>query len=124
MISMRKPKPTLTFDSATLEMFVLDVLRHDEIEQLSSIVRLMNDRTCVGWRDFWPHDFTTDEILATVKESVERGNIELLREGDAGELAPVPSANIETIEGDSTLWFRLTPSGRSAWERWKPPTEP
>lgn len=53
--------------TATLRMFLLDVLRHDEIEQASSMVTILNDVDCMGWREFWPHDFTVNEIWPQLK---------------------------------------------------------
>ncbi|MCS7272492.1 MAG: hypothetical protein NZ703_15520, partial [Gemmataceae bacterium] len=79
-----------------LPMFVLDVLRHDAIEQLSSIVKMLNNVGCIGWRDCWPHDFTVEEIVPVLEQLVRDGLVDVLRESEAGnEVVPV---SIETVD--------------------------
>ena len=109
-------------DLATLEMFVLDVLRHDELEQPASLLKMLNDRSCIGWRDHWPHDFTEHEVTAALNELIEQGKVEALIESAQGELATAPKVRL-SIPG-STAWFRLTPAGLAAWDQWEPPSEP
>lgn len=105
-----------------LEMFILDVLRYD-IEPISSIIQLLNDRSGVGWRDYWPHDFREEEIIPALKRLAERGLIEVLRESeDRAELVPAhTSVNIQ--EDIGMLWFMLSEDGWSEWNKWEPRNE-
>lgn len=104
-----------------LDMFVLDVLRHDAAEQVSSIVRLLNDTTCIGWRQFWPHDFAGSEVVPALLDLERSGLVRALREGEEdGQLVPIASGQLDPSEADE-VWFALTDKGRRLWEQWEPP---
>lgn len=123
---MSKSRPTTEFDLTTLEMFVLDVMRHDEAEQIGSIVRMLNDRGCIGWRDHWPHDFTEDEVRVALKELAEHGDVELLNEGAGGGLVAARPQRVRRARNDDSNagpWYRLTAAGRATWDRWEPPAK-
>ena len=102
-----------------LEMFVLDVLQHDVAEQVPSILRLLNNRGCIGWRDFWPHDFSAEEVTAALRQLVHTGLVELFSEDHAGTLSvcdkPDWNAPMES------LWFGIASAGRAKWGEWEPP---
>jgi len=119
-----KNRPATEFDLTTLEMFVLDVLRHDAAEQIASIVRMLNDRGCIGWRDRWPHDFTEDEVRVALNELAEHGDVEVLNESAGGGLVAAKPRRIRRAKNDDSCaaaWYRLTPAGRATWDRWEPP---
>ena len=101
-------------------MFVVDVLQHD-IEPLTSIVKMLNDTGSVGWREFWPNDFTVSEVLPALKELIRRNWVEVLEYSPSrNQLVPT----VVALEGDaSQLWFRLTNEGREAWQTWEPPVQ-
>jgi hypothetical protein len=105
-----------------LDMFVLDVLRHDVVEQLSSVVRLLNDTTCIGWRQFWPHDFSSSEVVPALLDLERSGLVRALRETEGeNQLAPIPSGQLDSSEAEE-VWFGLTEKGRRLWEEWEPPS--
>lgn len=104
-------------------MFVLDVLRHDVGAQLSSILKLLNNDGCIGWREFWPHDFTSEEVIPILLSLERAGSVRALHEiipDDTGNgLAPLPVGQITPADcGD--VWFALTARGRRLWEQWEP----
>lgn len=73
-----------------MSMFILDVLRHDLVEQIPSILNLLNDDGCVGWHDCWPQNFTIDPIVPSLEKLVRAGFVGALREQEAGsDLPPV-----------------------------------
>lgn len=114
--------PTGT-DKYQLTMFVLDVLRHDAVEQVSSILKLLNDPGPIGWRDFWPHDFSTQEVVPALQDLMRNGHVQAFREdGGAGELQPLAVEQAEVATDYSALWFGLTEKGRELWNGWDPPT--
>jgi hypothetical protein len=115
---MTEPKATTTNDLTTLEMFVLDVLRHDEMEALSSVVQLLNDQSCFGWRQHWSHDFTSAEVQIALSDLAGQKKVEILQDDGEGELVAVSSVQQPC---DATLWYRLTPAGLAAWDQWDPP---
>ncbi len=114
-------KQELTFETH-LPMFILDVLRHDVIEQVANIVKMLNDDGCIGWRDCWPHDFSPEDVVPALRELVREGFIEPLREDESGnQVIPVPSAELNWERDHDVLWFSLTEKGRNRWSNWEPP---
>ena len=109
-------------DLSHLRMFILDVLRHDDIENCPSILRMLNNRGCIGWREFWPSDFSDVEVLQELRHLAGEGHIQVLREiGQENQLEPIALDLITEI--DEHVWFALTDSGRDAWAQWDPPSE-
>lgn len=105
-----------------LDMFVLDVLRHDVVEQVSSIVRLLNDRTCIGWRQFWPHDISSSEVVPALLDLERSGLVRALQETEGkDQLVPIPSGQLDASYAE-VVWFALTEKGRRLWEEWEPPS--
>jgi hypothetical protein len=107
-----------------IEMFVIDVLRYD-IEAISSIIKLLNDRT-IGWRNFWPHDFTESEVVEALKELLPKGLVKPLGyDKSAKELVDVEVENFRDIESSiEAFWFILTEKGWEVWNNWNdPPVE-
>lgn len=108
---------------ARLDLFILDVLQHD-IENVPSIIRMLNNIGCIGWRNFWPHDFTPDEVVPVVLDLCEQGSVKALKTGfrdDAlHECNAVPSVE-ETCSG--LVWFACTEQGIALWKQWDAPTD-
>lgn len=113
-------------DKTLLKMFVLDVLRYD-IEQIPSILKLLNANGGIGWREFWPRDFTYNDILqvlpALIREKMilyyvfsEEENL-LVPAGPHGYL---PSNFEEQAENG---WYLLTERGKKVCDEWEPPTK-
>lgn len=108
-------------DLGQLRMFILDVLRHDDIENLDSILKLLNNPGCIGWRVFWPDDFVAAEVLPQLCVLAAEGKVQALREtGRGDEFEPIAAGQ---IVADERIWFSLTDVGREAWDAWDPPTE-
>ncbi len=111
-------------ENRNLEMFIVDVMRHGEIEQVSGILQLLNSRSCIGWRIFWPRDFTAEEVVATLEHLLQKGMVHLLIHDERRrELVDATPESVDLRAEWPTLWFRLTPKGREAWESWEPPKE-
>jgi hypothetical protein len=114
-----------TTPTTALQEFVMDVLRHDDIESVSSIVRLLNDRGCIGWRDHWPRDFTGTEVALALRELISSGFVEALREAEeTDDLLALADDELDFTENHQRLWFALTKRGHDAWEAWQPPAAP
>ena len=106
--------------NVNLLLFVVDVLRHD-IESLSSVIKMLNSKSCVGWRTFWPHDFTSDEVIRALEELRKRKWIEVLHYSETTkQLTPAP-LNSGVSEEASSCWFKVTAEGQRQWEKWEPP---
>lgn len=104
-------------------MFVLDVLRHDVAEQVSSILKMLNNNGCIGWREHWSGDFTDQEVVAALKRLAQDGLVSRLEaDNETGELRP---AKAEINDGRmEEMWFSLTDEGHCVWDTWKPPADP
>lgn len=109
--------------TSNLDYFVLDTLAND-IEDLDSILRLLNSPTELGWRDQHPEPFEREEILPSLVRSIRRGLIEACAYSDE-ERALVGAGMKVVPDGDfDSLWFRLTPQGRMVLDSWEPPPLP
>lgn len=106
-------------NSELLEMFVLDVLRYD-YESIDSIIKLLNDSEGVGWREFWPTDFSTEELIPALESLVKKEHVKPFyfdQTTQSLEKFDHPCF-IEVVE---QVWFGLTEEGRQHWEAWSPP---
>ncbi len=105
-----------------IEMFILDVLRHD-IEDVFSIVKMLNNTGSIGWRKFWPHDFTVKEVVTAVNALIRDGLVcQLVYDTECASAVSADSA-IEIITGSEEVWHELTEIGRQIWEQWEPPID-
>lgn len=104
-------------------MCVLDVLRYD-IEPIESIVRLLNDDGCIGWRHLRMSDFTTQDVLPLIRKLVAMGLVDVYETNqDKTELVPVELGKIDIDARIGDYWYLINTAGREAWEDWEPPTE-
>ena len=102
-------------------MMVLDVLRYD-IEQISNMLTILNNRGCIGWRDVWPHDFTRDEVIPALRELLDRQMVDVyVWSSDQSELEPRLNPSLDFERSPDDCWFLLTDAGRPEWERWDDP---
>jgi hypothetical protein len=109
-------------DRVQLKMFILDVLRHDKTENLASIVKLLNNAGCIGWRNFWPDEFARDEVLLQLRALTTERQVEALQETDgSNEPVPIPP---NPIVADDHIWFALTDAGWKTWSQWEAPASP
>jgi hypothetical protein len=111
-----------TLKKHEVPLCVLDVLRHDVIEDLRGILNLMNNDGCIGWRELWPHDFTEEEVMKALRELDAEGLVLTLRERTTEEgFDELPRQSAELRDNVPGLWFHLTPEGRRKWDAWEPP---
>jgi hypothetical protein len=103
-------------------MCVIDVLRYD-IENVASIVKLLNNKESIGWRQLSDRDFTGEDVVAALEELVEREMVLVLKEDrSTSELRKTRQLK-SGHEGVHALWFELRPEGRKAWNSWSPPKD-
>jgi hypothetical protein len=111
-------------NASHLPFFVLDVMRHDVIESIQSMLTLLNNDGCIGWRDCWPRDFRPDDILPALQSLAQQGHIEILREAESDNIVvPVELSDLDLDRDKDVLWFRLTQKGRQLWSTWVPPKQ-
>lgn len=107
-----------------VKMFVLDVLKYD-IEQISSIVNLMNNTGCIGWRVFSPTDFSKEDVIPVLGELIQNGYLDLYDYSER-EKCLLPVGDIGYLPGDFSgneeqYWYLLTSKGRELLDIWDPP---
>jgi len=100
-----------------LGYFILDVLRYD-IEQIPSVLTLLNDTGSIGWREFWDRDFERGEVREMLEYLTERGLVVPYADVDEPELVPVPVERARQME-DEDLWWLLDERGKEAWDKWE-----
>lgn len=105
-----------------LLMFVVDVLKHD-IEPLPSVIKMLNNEGSIGWRHFWPHDFTQAEVDGALVELVRRKWVEVLEYSQSANQLDLTERAANFSAEPLRFWFRLTDDGKQAWENWQPPME-
>lgn len=115
---MRISRPV---EARDCRMFVLDVLKYD-IEQIGSILNLLNDDTCIGWRPFRDRPFDAAEVTKWLVELADQGLVEVCHER-GGYLVPVEDTSVLNEYTVSAYWFRLMTRGEKALERWDPPID-
>jgi hypothetical protein len=97
-----------------------DVLKYD-IEQISSVMSLINSDGCIGWRELRRRLFDRREVTHWLNELVQRGWVEACEESDGFlTLADPPLRIVEDVEH---YWFRLTDDGLNALESWDAPVD-
>ena len=107
--------------SADLSMFILDVLRYD-IEPMDSIIKLLNDDGCIGWRHLWSRDFTISDVLPELKKLLQMQFLDIYELDDSNtELIPVEPNEINIDERGDEYWYLITDTGQKAWKDWEPP---
>src|SRR5437899_12546210 len=87
-----------------LPMFILDVLRHDDVEQLPSILKMMNNAGCIGWRGCWPRDFTREEVIPALESLIRLGRVRAFTEGPGEELLPQKGGEPNLVRDEAALW--------------------
>lgn len=109
-------------DFGNLKMFILDVLRWDELEGVQNIQDMLNEERTIGWRDQWPHDFTKGEIVPALLELVNSGMIAAY-ESSRDRMVALDAQELEDRANLDEVWFHLTKLGRIRWQSWHPPPD-
>ena len=105
-----------------LDMFVVDVLRYD-IEDVDAILRMLNSTSCVGWRKFWPHDFTRDEVLGALDRLVSRGVAKPLVENPLKNELEEVTHPVDVRNEGGRYSYIIKQSPLNFWNEWNPPVE-
>jgi hypothetical protein len=106
-------------------MFVIDVLRHGQGGQLESVLKRLNSRGCIGWREHWSHDFLAGEVVPVLENLAMRGMVQVaIVEQEASSWTLVEPTDELFRESLEKLWFFMTDKAYKLWEEWQPPPEP
>lgn len=102
-----------------VRMCVADVLQDDDIEDMNSILRMLNFPDEPGWRASRGSEFTDTEVRDALKGLIADGLVTPCAEHPpSGECSPIPAGQVGTEYPWDALWFHLEPAGRDAVRRW------
>lgn len=106
-----------------IDYFVLDTLAND-IEDLESVLCILNSPSELGWRDQHPDPFTREEVVPSLLRAIRFRTVEACIYSEEEKClvgaggGVVPDGNLDD------LWFRLTSKGRLVLDSWDPPPLP
>ena len=100
-----------------IDMFVIDVLRYD-IEDLAAVLRMLNNSGPMGWRKFWPHDFTREEVLEALDRLVSRGLAKPIEYDPVRRELVDVDRHVDVQEEGSLLWYKVEQSALDLWKEW------
>jgi hypothetical protein len=106
-------------DSA--DMFVLDALVND-IEDVESVLRMLNSDTALGWSDEWGRPFQRGEVVATLTRLIAKNYVDVLvLASDGKSLESLPSKSLPPSSYEE-VYFAITDRGRTIHRNWDAPS--
>ncbi|GIW86674.1 MAG: hypothetical protein KatS3mg108_0998 [Isosphaeraceae bacterium] len=102
-----------------IRMCVADVLQDDDIENIDSILRMLNFPDEPSWRASRGAAFTDAEVREALRGLMADGLVTpYVEHPPSGQCVPIPVDDVDTQYPWDTLWFHLEPEGRDAVRRW------
>jgi len=102
-----------------IQMCVADVMQDDEIENIDSIIRMLNNTTESSWRAARGKEFVAAEVVAAINELLVAGMVTpCADESGSGYCAPIKVDKVGTAFPIEALSFHLEQSGRDAVKDW------
>lgn len=100
-------------------MFILDILRHDAMENVPALVSMLNDDSgTTGWRDHWPRDFSNVDVANALIGLLHHGLVSVTED------TSTPGPTMDDAQGAASvdaIWFAITQKGRRTLRSWRPP---
>jgi hypothetical protein len=101
-----------------IQMCVADVLQDDGIENLDSILRMLNHEDD-SWRTARRSEFTGVEVQAALERLISDGLVTRCPEqAPLDDCRPIPAGQDCKSVAWEQLWFHLEDAGRDALHRW------
>ena len=107
-------------------MFVIDVLRHISPGSFESVMNLLNNEGCVGWRFVQTVPFTVEEVNQALLQMVAAKAVSVWKYSDKpppNSVEEMSVADVECAADFSQLLFAVTAHGMHLWDQWSPPTD-
>ena len=102
-----------------VRMCVADVLQDDDIENLDSILSMLNSPDESSWRASRGAAFTDAEVREALVGLIADGlATPCAEQAPSWRCSPIPAAHVGTEHPWDALWFHLEPAGRDAVARW------
>ena len=100
-------------------MYVLDALA-DDVEDLESILRVLNSDSAIGWHRQWGRHFTTADVVASLTRLIAADRVRVsVLSVDGKWLEELPATQFPPA-AFGEAWFALTPHGRIVHATWEP----
>jgi hypothetical protein len=109
----------MTDKDRTPDLYVLDALSND-IEDLESVLRMLNSDTALGWAKEWGRTFTRAEIVEAVSRLIKRDLVRVLVYGSDGKSLTELSPEVLPPGDYGDVYFSLTERGRLVHSSWDP----
>lgn len=109
----------MTDRSRTPDIYVLDALAND-IEDLDSILRMLNSDTALGWAKEWGRAFTRSEIVEALSRLVKKGFVGVLVLADDGKSLVDLDPRALPPNDYTDVYLSLTERGRLVHTNWDP----
>lgn len=102
-----------------IRMCVVDVLQDDDIENVDSILRMLNFPDEPSWRASRGAAFTDAEVREALRILIADGLVTPCAEYPrSGECSSIPADHVGVRYPWDSLWFHLEPAGRDAVHHW------
>jgi hypothetical protein len=100
-------------------LFVLDALVND-IEDLESVLRMLNSDTALGWSIEWGRPFNREEVVEALMRLIRKDLVQVLILAAAKKaLEALPLRTLPPGRYDD-VYFMLTGKGRLVHKNWEP----
>jgi hypothetical protein len=101
-----------------IRMYVADALQDDDIENVGSILRMLNAGDD-SWEAARGRPFTIAEVRDALEQLIADGFVTPCAEQPPLEgCRPIPADQVSTKVSWDELWFHLEVAGRNAVRRW------
>jgi hypothetical protein len=115
---MAHPTKRMIVTPDEIQMCVADVLQNDDIENLDSILRMLNHDDD-SWRIARRSQFTGTEVQAALERLISDGLvIPCAEQSPLDGCRPIPAGQDWARVAWDQLWFHLEAAGRDAVHRW------
>jgi hypothetical protein len=104
------------------DLYVLDALAND-IEDLESIIRMLNSDTALGWAAEWGRPFRRGELIEALSRLVAKDYVQVLVLAPDGKNLEALSTKALPPGSYQEAFFALTERGRIVHRNWDPRVE-
>ena len=104
------------------DMYVLDALAND-VEDIESILRMLNSETDLGWRAEWGREFNRLDVVSALSRLIRQDFVRVFIHDEEGKaLREIANALLPPANYDDA-YFGMTERGRVMHSNWDPPTQ-
>jgi hypothetical protein len=108
-------------NGALPDMYVLDALAND-VEDLESILRMLNSDTDLGWHEEWGRSFTRADVVAALSRLIRQDFVQVfVWEEETKGVKKIARRAIPPASYDN-VYFGMTKRGRIVHSNWDPET--